>query len=194
MKKTLLYMFCALILCPAAAHAQQKEMSVGEAYKAIPHQRTQYDLKQSPLPQDTRKFLDHLFFVTDIALQKRMMMLLYFNRGQESFYLKTYDTEIGNLIGSFSLIETHDPAAQKIRDTIILALQQQRQFFDEWAQAKGTPKYDRIKNGGLVNQILVQSAHQNLVRAYMMLKQAYPGETGHNQQAFYDHLCALDFL
>ncbi|MCP4488040.1 MAG: hypothetical protein GY820_12070 [Gammaproteobacteria bacterium] len=41
---------------------------------------------------------------------------------------------------------------------------------------------------------LVKSSSQHLIAAHSLLKQLYPQETKHNQQAFFDYLCALDFI
>jgi hypothetical protein len=40
----------------------------------------------------------------------------------------------------------------------------------------------------------VKEAHGKLLQAYNALMRAFPGETQRNKTAFYDHLCALDFL
>src|SRR5262245_46985105 len=43
-------------------------------------------------------------------------------------------------------------------------------------------------------QAAVHKASALLRQAYAELMQLYPGETAHNRDAFYDYLCALDFL
>ncbi len=40
----------------------------------------------------------------------------------------------------------------------------------------------------------VQTASARLHAAYAELMRLYPGENAHNRDAFYDYLCALDFL
>lgn len=177
----------------APANAQQKEMTIDQAYKAIPHVRTQYDPKQSTLPDAEKAYLDHLFFVTDLALQKRMMMLHYFSKTREEAYLKTYNTEIGNMISTFSLMPAPTEQLKSVEQTLITALRQQQKFFNDWAASKGTGQYERLQKNH-TSELLVISSHNNLISVYNMLNQLYPQETEHNKKAFYDHLCALDFI
>jgi len=40
----------------------------------------------------------------------------------------------------------------------------------------------------------VKQASGNLHRAYGLLMNAFPGETARNRTAFFDYLCALDYL
>ena len=44
------------------------------------------------------------------------------------------------------------------------------------------------------NQGAVQAASANLHEAYAELMRLFPGEDANNRDAFYDYLCALDFL
>lgn len=178
----------------AAPSVQAAEMSVEKAYASIPHARTQYSPQQSSASEEEKKFLDHLFFVTDLALQKRMMMLGYFNKQNENQYLETYNKSIDEMVATFSLIKAPNAVLDNVAQTIVIAIRQQQKFFNDWAAVAGTPQYEAILYSGYRSNAHVQGAHQNLLKAYMLLKQAYPNETAHNQQAFYDHLCALDFI
>ena len=77
--------------------------------------------------------------------------------------------------------------AQKL---IVEAIEEQHLFFKKWMNADENSvdfrQYHKNK--------LVRSAHKKLLKAYNILMSAYPKETAHNRQAFFDHLCALDFL
>ena len=44
------------------------------------------------------------------------------------------------------------------------------------------------------NAPLVQSSHNKLMKAYQLLNVQFPKEHAHNKAAFFDHLCALDFI
>lgn len=171
----------------------KKEMTIAQAYLAIPHQRTQYDLKQSTSPEADKIYLDHFFFVTDLALQKRMMMLRYFSKQKEQEYLKTYNTEIGNMLATFELMPPPNENLKKVTDLLRTVLLQHKKFFNDWAEAKGTEKYKRLLDNH-TSEIMVISSHNHLMTIYNMLKEIYKNETEHNQKAFYDHLCALDFI
>ena len=50
--------------------------------------------------------------------------------------------------------------------------------------------YSRLR----LPQTTVHRASALLHQAYAELMQLYPGEATHNRDAFYDYLCALDFL
>ena len=41
---------------------------------------------------------------------------------------------------------------------------------------------------------LIRRPHRRLVASYQFLASRYPQESGSNQQAFFEHLCALDFI
>ena len=75
---------------------------------------------------------------------------------------------------------------QVARDNIHQAVQQHRAFFELQNVTGNRAEASR--------QQLVQSSSRHLIRAYQKLKQTYPEETKHNQQAFFDYLCALDFI
>lgn len=168
-------------------------MTIEQAYLAIPHKRTQFDLKQSTLPDAEKAYLDHFFFVTDLALQKRMMMLHYFKKEQEQFYLKTYNTEIGNMIATFNLIPPPTEQLKKATDTLKTALRQQQKFFNDWADAKDTDKYRRLQKN-YKSELMVISSHNSIMSIYTLLSETYPEEAEHNKKAFYDHLYALDLI
>lgn len=190
-------LLCVLSLggvMPFDALAQQhKEMTIEQAYLAIPHHRTQFDPKQSTLPDAEKAYLDHFFFVTDLAMQKRMMMLHYFGKEQEQVYLKTYNSEIGNMLATFDLIQPPTESLKKATEMLKTALRQQQKFFNDWADAKGTEKYRRLQENHN-SELMVISSHNTLTAMYALLQQTYPKEAEHNQKAFYDHLCSLDFI
>ena len=166
-------------------------MSVEQAYDAIPHARTPYDPKQSREPKADTKYLDHLFFVTDMALVLRVETFAHF-KNLNPHVLKKYHKDIENLISSFELIET-PPHLMQVQTAVIEAIRDQQNFFQDWSMAAGTPQYLELSRI-YKSHPLVKSSHQKLLQAYAELKRIYPQETPHNTQAFFDHLCALDFI
>ena len=185
-----------LLLIPfdaLAVEEPREEMTISQAYKAIPHSRTQYNPEISPVSDREKKYLDHLFFVTDLALQKRIMMLRHFKATSDHRYIKTYNQEIDNILASFKLIPAPTKELRKIEDEIVVAINQQKKFFNTWHEARDTPLYRELHRNH-TGDAWVQKSHQTLIRAYMLLKKAYPNEAQHNQKAFFDHLCALDFI
>ncbi len=78
---------------------------------------------------------------------------------------------------------------------ITTALQEQRSYLREWDQAtaKRQPFPYVLHRGGNLHS-LVRSSSNKLLQAYNHLMKSYPKESPHNRQAFFDHLCALDFI
>ena len=67
------------------------------------------------------------------------------------------------------------------------AILEQMHYLEQWQEA-GVP--DQFNS----RAPLVQKSHRKLVRAHQLLVQAFPAEATHNKSAFFDHLCALDFI
>ena len=74
---------------------------------------------------------------------------------------------------------------EKAHQLVTQAVQEQREYLGQLA-----------KSGESFNAAapLVQSSHGKLVAAYGELMRLYPSENQNNKQAFYDYLCALDFI
>ena len=72
------------------------------------------------------------------------------------------------------------------REHILTAVQQHRAYFE--LQGSNGSKARAAR------QQLIQTSHDHLISAYNRLMQSYPSETQHNKQAFFDYLCALDFI
>ncbi|PCI55232.1 MAG: hypothetical protein COB36_06300 [Alphaproteobacteria bacterium] len=184
---------CVICLCFFSISVQAEEMSISQAYRALPHQRTQFNASHAKMGVLESKYLDHLFFVTDLAFRERMLMLRAFQVGQDHRYIETYNKEIGNLLGSFEFIEPPTRVLGQVEKLVIESVREQRAFFNIWYKARGTQQYKNWQRN-VASHKYVQSSHQKLIQAYSVLKQNYPQEIPHNQQSFYDHLCALDFL
>jgi hypothetical protein len=69
---------------------------------------------------------------------------------------------------------------------VVEALVDQRSYFDEAASRQST--------AGLAQNARVQRASQKLKSAYSILMRLYTEESKSNKNAFFDHLCALDFI
>ncbi len=194
MKKIAL-MICALMISMPAidARAQEKEMTVEEAYAAVNHQRTQFKKVYAKMSQEEARYLEHLFFVTDLALRERMIMMRHFAQKRDEDYIEKYNAEIDNLLESFKLVSAPSPVLENVEDLVTDAIKEQKRFFEQWAGTKGTKFYSSWYHSHAFHP-LVQSSHGKLLRAYSLLVKDYKSEGMDNKQAFYDHLCALDFI
>lgn len=174
-------------------NAQAEGMTIEEAYREQNHQRTQFDLNTAKMSEAEAKYLDHLFFVTDVAFRERMMMLRHFRAGTDNRYITEYNKEINNAIASFTFIKAPTRILTKVEVLVITSIQEQKSLFNKWHNARGTALYKNL-NRNYTSHELVQKSHKHLIQAYGLLKGKYRSENKHNQQSFYDHLCALDFI
>lgn len=145
---------------------QKESLSVTEAYKAVPHRRTEYLTENSSQPTVVNTYLRDLFEATDLALIERI-------QGVTGAYDKV---RYQNRIELFDAIKPPSEA-NAIHQLIVTAVNEQRQYFD----------------GDMRDKNLVQSSHVKLIQAYQHLLREFP-DSRHNQQAYFDHLCALDFI
>jgi hypothetical protein len=170
------------LLCLATA-AQAEEagkiaqtMSVDEAYKAIPHNKTRFDPSTAGMEKDEKAFLDTFFGLSDLAVAERVETQAALSTKRPM--TDNYDEILRRLK---SLVV---PGKLKTAHRLVTeAVEEQRQYL---VTLKDGAAFD-------ANAPLVESSHQKLVQAYGELMRAYPAENAHNQRAFFDHLCALDF-
>jgi hypothetical protein len=154
----------------------RQSMTVDEAYKAIPHKQTRFDAGAAGMEAREKEFLDALFGLTDIAVAERV---------EAQIALSTHKTPPSNydeILRRFQSLPVPEKMTEAHR-LVTEAVREQRQYLDT------------LKGGGTfdANAPLVESSHQKLIQAYNELMRLYPSENAHNKQAFFDHLCALDF-
>ncbi|MEZ0225459.1 MAG: hypothetical protein ACAH83_12960 [Alphaproteobacteria bacterium] len=153
-------------------------MTVDDAYKAIPHKKTRFDASAASAEMGAaeKAFLDTFFGLSDLAVAERVgtQVALSEKRATAAHY-----DEILHRLESLSVPPQLAAAHRLVTD----AVKEQRQYLDT------------LKGGGAfdANAPLVESSHQKLIQAYNELMRLYPSENEHNRQAFFDHLCALDF-
>jgi len=183
MVRCLLAAFVIVGWPPVAAHA----MSVEEAYAAIPHHRTVFDRASTKLPPAQINSLIQLFAGADQATVFRVQSMRDLRAGRLQDVRKTIDAYRA-LIGTLS--STQPPADVKPAHALIVgAIQDHQRFFEIKLHQSTDPA--RIDVAFTPE---VQQASQKLRRAYDLLLRAFPNEPAVNKAAFYDYLCALDFL
>jgi hypothetical protein len=150
----------------------QQQMTVEEAYSAIPHEKTRFDAAAANMSGTEKEFLDIFFGLTDFAVAERVIE----QRGGNS---DNYDAILGRL----AALQVPEKLSQA-HALVVDAIGQQRDYIK------------KLKSGGRFDSSdpLVQGSHNKLIAAYGELMRAYPSEGPHNKKAFYDHLCALDFI
>ena len=156
--------------------AIRQPMSVDAAYKAIPHNKTRFDPATAGMNADEKAFLDTFFGLSDFAVAERVETQTAISTKMP--VTPNYDAILARLKSL-----TVPDKLKTAHELVTQAVEEQRQYLD------------LLQAGGAFNPNapLVESSHEKLVAAYSELMRLYPSENQHNQQAFYDHLCALDF-
>ena len=158
-------------------------LTVEEAYEAIPHRRTVFDYNTSLMSTQEKKYLTKVFNLTDLATVERVNMLIWLTTGGQTGELANNYSNILN-----RLYEINPPAGLvNYHKLIISSIQEQRKALVKWKNSS----FDYSK---LRKEQLVRSSSSKLKRAYAILMKKYPKEGNHNKRAFFDHLCALDFI
>ena len=172
-----------------AVPASSLDLSVDDAYGAIPQRRTEIEFAGSRIPKADQDYLQIAFAVIDQGVLLRVANYQSFKRG------KTADPlTISRMDRLITFWQSVDPPSQlKIyHKRIEQALADQRTFFDEWrTQGSGFP-YAQGTNLGSHPKVIASSAA--LKEAYEILMHTYSSEDPHNKRAFFDYHCALDFL
>jgi hypothetical protein len=180
--------FFALFLMAHSA-ASASELTVEEAYQAIPHKRTVFDAQASTLSTLHANALKQLFDLADRGIVLRVQGLRALqsaNSSGDSSVLLGYRT----LASSVTSLRV--PAEiESAQNLVLQSLQLHQQYFETQFRAKqsgGKPDIALRQNSD------VTQASRKLIAAYGSLSRTFPNETALNRQAFYDYLCALDFL
>ncbi len=168
-------------------------LSIDEAYEAIPHRQTTFNLDASNATARDKVFLGKIFSITDEAMTARVEHLqsLYYYKGHGETGNSLYNRRVEPLIQQLKALNPPAPL-QKHYQLVLESIQEQKQFFKEWAEVPNSKK--NILKKTYSKHPLVQSSHHKLIAAYGELMRLFPQENKHNKQAFFDHLCALDFL
>lgn len=186
-RKLKLSALLGIILLTANAFA----LDVPGAYRAIPHRQTTYSSSQSTLSAQESQQLAALFELVDAALVQRIATLQWFeSSGKNGQSIEQYRAKMADIQASIKILELPAKADQP-RLLILLALRRQGAYFDERALSRGV--LSRISEWFSPPQH-IQDSHHALIQAYNELMAAFPSEGNHNKQAFFDHLCALDFI
>lgn len=173
----------------ASAPTLNLDLSVEEAYRAIPHRRTAMDFAASNIPTEEKRYLEVAFHLIDQSIRLRVSAYQKFSQAEAGGAQLISD--MGRL-GEF--LQSYEPPANltSYHERLVKALADQRAYFEEWA-AQGR-QFQYGSSNGLASHPKVQGASNALREAYGILMQAYSGENDNNKQAFFDYHCALDFL
>jgi hypothetical protein len=178
------HLLTAALLC-ATFVAQAQTMTVEQAYAQIPHARTLFAFGSSTIEPKEKEALRQIFDFSEQATVIRVEGLA----GLRSRNVEAVEKSVAryrSLLATPRLkVASSAAALALITEAVVL----HRNFFEA--------KLSQVRKGSTLNADLtseVQVASQKLHGAYAALMKSFPSESKHNQQAFFDYLCALDFL
>jgi len=158
--------------------------TVEDAYRAIPHRRTAFDAKSARMEVEERRFLEAFFEVVDQAVVARVERTAWLTSGGKRGSARGRH---GEVLAALNRLEA--PASLgKVRDLVIAAVKDQRNFLDKVASTRQLTKEQISRDPAVV------SASRKLRQAYSRLMRLFASEGANNKRAFFDYLCALDFI
>ena len=163
--------------------ALNQAFTVAEAYELIPHQRTSFSLASTAMDDSEAQQLAQFFKLTDGAVVERVAH----QRALQAGALAETSFENYEIILSQITALTLPQALDEPKQLIVAAIEEQQAYFEGWRQS-GDPQFYESTDP------LIQSSHRKLIKAYQQIMRAYPHASEHNKTAFFDHLCALDFI
>ena len=181
---------CGLLLLAAPFSA----ISVEEAYRAIPHRYTPFESKSVKMSPKDAAVLQEFFRILNLAIVDRVQAQAWFqSNGKRGVAFPNYQRSTDGLIVQLEASITSE-SVKAVHRNVIDALKDQRAYFEEWQRAVRRGEPFRYPPGASPHHPRVLSSSQKLQQAYGRLIQLYPQETERTKQAFFDHLCALDFI
>ena len=189
-RKLFLLACCGLLLSVTSFSA----MNVEEAYRAIPHRYTPFESKSVKMSPKDAAALQGFFRLLNLAIVERVQAQTWFqSNGKRGVAFPKYQRSTDGLIMQLEALTLPNSLKAVHRD-VIDALRDQRAYFEEWQRAVRRGELFRYQPGASPHHPRVLSSSQKLQQAYGRLIQLYPQETERTKQAFFDHLCALDFI
>jgi hypothetical protein len=165
-------------------------MTVEEAYRAIPHKKTDFDANNAGMNAQESKYLAAFFDLVNAAIVARVETLQWFSsKGSAGSSYENYKTQakaVLSQLGSLDVPQKLTPVHQ----LTVAAITAQSAYYRKWEADVRMGKafhFDR-------RDPLVAKSSRKLILAYKKLMTLYPKETERNKHAFFSHLCALDFI
>ena len=178
---------CSLLCC---ANQFAVAMSVDEAYRAIPHKKTDFDRYTARMSTDETAYLDSFFTLVNAAIVAKVQTLKWFSSGGTAGKpYAQYRSRVDVILADFNRLSI-PVSLRDVQKQVVAAVQLHSEYFRDWAARTSTGERFRFS---ATDERITASSRQ-LIGSYNQLMQRYPEATRNNRQAFYDHLCALDFI
>lgn len=158
-------------------------MSVAQAYRAIPHNQVTYRSSESALKRAEAEYLEQAFSLVDLAVVERIALLRNIqSKAPKPIRLENYD----QILKRFMTISVPS-GLEYFHHHVVAAIMEEKHFYQG---LQDQPSFSAVSQW----HPLIRRPHRRLVASYQFLVSQYPQESRSNQQAFYEHLCALDFI
>lgn len=167
-------------------------MSVSQAYQIIPHRQTTYNAATSRMSEDASTYFTIFFTLTDIATRARVEAMQQLMTGRGGMTREKLNATIDQVIALLDIMDV-PAAAVEAHEEVTTAIAEQQVFLNRWYDMPPTLERRRVVET-LARHTEIKSSHNRLIKSYGILMKSFPGESQHNKIAFYDHLCALDFI
>ena len=166
---------------------------VEDAYRSIPHKQTTYSAGKSKLLSTNSKAVEKVLALSDQALVERVEAGAWLlSGGTRGRNFSDYESRIKAIVAELESLKTPE-SLEPAKRLIIEAIEDQRIFLVQQFKLAYASKGYRWP-ADYRDDPNIQRAHMKLIQAHQILTQAYPEEGSHNKDAFFDHLCALDYL
>jgi hypothetical protein len=165
-----------LVVCLAAVSSAE-QLTVEAAYNAIPHGRTVFLAGEAKMAAAERDYLVKLFAIADKAIVAKV----------EAGRKRPVNEAYAPVWSALKELPEND-RLKSVRESVASAIEDEQAYLRDWQAGRLTTLTD------LRSEPRVQSASNKLRNAYSQLMSMYPSENAHNKQAFFDYLCALDFI
>ena len=160
-----------------------QSMSVAQAYRAIPHNQETFRSSKSVLKQTEAEYLEQAFSLVDLAVVERISLLRTV-QGQDNRLLRLSNYE--QILKRFIAISP-PPRLDYFHQQVAVVIREEHDYYEGLQEQPSATTVDR-------SHPLIQKLHRRLWTSYQFLVSQYPQESRSNQQAFFEHLCALDFI
>jgi hypothetical protein len=190
-RRAILLFSCGLLFCGDASLAA---ITVEEAYRAIPHRYTPFESRSVKMNSKDANFLQEFFRLLNLAIVERVQTQAWFqSNGKRGITFPNYQRTTDGLIAQLESL-TVPENLKAVHRGVIEALKEQRAYFDDWQRAVTRRESFKYPLGASPHHPRILSSSRKLHEAYGRLVQIYPQEAERTKQAFFDHLCALDFI
>lgn len=157
-------------------------MPVDRAYQSIPHKQTTFNPVTASMNGVETGYLEKLFSIVDVAVVERVQTLLWYQTGGRR---GENNNNYAQILYQLKQMDVPDNLKQA-HELIQQAIGEQQQYFS---------KIDTSTSYSFkANDPKIRMSHAKLIKAYNLLMALFPQANQHNKTAFFDHLCALDFI